>query len=436
MPTGSVTGGVETWLDKVYNALDQQQYPVTVGLLKGSKTNQPYAYQASHPHLKTVIVDGSGLNREGRVRALMRCIRKIQPDVVMPLGVADAYEAVIRCKQQGQSIRLVIHAQGNLEPMLADLALYRDWIDQVVCPGRLTQRFLIHGAKFPPERVLHIPNGADLPLAPFQFRQPQSPLRIGYIGRLTRLDKRSPDLIAFYKELERLGVAYELEVVGDGPCRGELAATLGGLEPQVKLHGSLSHQRIYQEVLPRLDVLVLLSSSEAFGIVIVEAMIHGVVPVTSRYVGFQAEGLVREEQTGLSFAVGDMVGAANQIQRLAQDPQLWQRLSAQAQSQGQGYTWARSLAAWLACLADVVQRPPLHSAAPLPLIPSSTSRLEQWGLPAGLTDRIRRFRRFCFGAAVPAGGEEWPLYYRHHSEAVLNEISIALKDWDTAGRST
>ncbi|MFG0335023.1 MAG: hypothetical protein ACF8TS_16830, partial [Maioricimonas sp. JB049] len=62
---------------------------------------------------------------------------------------------------------------------------------------------------------------------------------------------------------------------------------------------------------------------------------------------------------------------------------------------------------------------------------SGPSRLNQLGVPAGVADWMRRVRRFWAGPAVPAGGEEWPLYYHHHAPEVLAEIRRALQQFDT-----
>ncbi|MFG0336074.1 MAG: glycosyltransferase family 4 protein, partial [Maioricimonas sp. JB049] len=359
MHTGSPIGGVETWLDRACSYLSQRGFDPVVGLVRGQQFNDPDRYRQFHPNLKTVEVDGSGLDREGRVQALVRCIRSQRPDAVIPMGIVDANEAVIRCKLRGMPVRLVARAQGNLEPMLADLADYRDWIDLAVCPGRLTQQVLVHWAQLPEQRVRHIPNGADRPARRRTPRRPETPLRIGYVGRLTNPDKRCLDLIDLQQQLHERSVLCRIEVVGDGPGREELQEACREGGPAVTFYGALPHQTIYEQIFPELDVLVLLSASEAFGIVLVEAMMHGVVPVSSRYVGFYAERLVQDEQTGLSFPVGDMAAAAEAFGRLADHPGLLERLSAQAEEHGSRYTWERSLSQWEDALLEVTEAPPV-----------------------------------------------------------------------------
>jgi glycosyltransferase involved in cell wall biosynthesis len=430
--TASQVGGVETWLNRLNTHLSGSAFELVVGLVRGDRYNDPTRFKAFHPEFASIEVDGRGLNREGRVRALMRCIRRSKPDIVLPLGIVDANEAVARCKMLGMDLRLAIHAQGNLPPMLADLALYRDWIDGVVCPGRLTSRVLREWAGFPSGRVTTIANGADAPIQARVARIPGQPLRLGYVGRLTKRDKRVADLIDLHRELEGLGIDYRLDIVGDGPSKAALQSAFSD-SPNVTMHGALSHADVYAQVFPSLDGLILTSSSEAFGIVLIEAMMNGVVPISSRYDGFHAEGLVEEGLNGLSFDVGDMATAARQVARIAQDEVLLQRLSRQSLLKSSTYSWSRALESWQLALAGLMTHAPVRGAA-IPELPRPLeSRLDRMRMSATIVDMLRRTRRGMFGSPVPPGGEEWPLYLRHHSDAMLAEVKYAIKALDVAG---
>jgi len=431
MHTSSSIGGVETWLDRAHAHLSLHGFDPTVGLVRGLRYNDPTRYKAHHREIHTVEVDGRGLNREGRVRALVRCIRRVRPDIVVPLGIVDANEAVIRCKQHGDQVRLLAHAQGNLAPMLADLANYRDWIDRVVCPGRLTREVLVRWAGFAGDRVINISNGAGPATVARVPREAGAPLRVGYVGRLSRLDKRALDLIGLHSELERLGVNYRLDVVGNGPCLDELMSALSAFSPKVRMHGAVPHEELYERIFPNLDVLILTSSSEAFGIVLVEAMMYGVVPVSSRYDGFYAERLVEDGHNGLSFEVGDMAGAAAAIARLADDDALRERLSQQSLMKAADYTWARSLKRWQNALDELLKQTPVQGAS-IPALPSppASGLLDRIGLPDAMSDLLRRARRRAIGPAVAPGGEEWPLFYRHHSDSTLAEVAAQIRKLD------
>lgn len=423
MQTGSTIGGVETWLDRACKHLSGRGFEPVVGLVRGLKYNLPERYRENHPDLNMIEIDGRGLNREGRIHALMRGIRKVRPAIVLPLGIVDANAAVVKCKLAGDDVRLLAHAQGNLPPMLADLRLYRDWFDRVVCPGRLTRRMLVEWGGFAPERVEHIPNGADAPIVEHMTRRSDGVLRLGYVGRLSQPDKRVLDLVPLCQELTRLHVPFELVVAGDGPARAELEAGLAVFGNRVRMLGPMDHETLYREIFPALDVLMMTSASEAFGIVLVEAMMHGVVPVSSRYHGFHSEGLVREGETGLSFEVGDMAAAARAVQELHAQPDRLEALSARAKLHGAGYTWQRSLSQWEHALRTLADEPVLRAATlPTGMPVDEKGRLQRIGLSGAMVDRLRRLRRTVLGPAVPAGGEEWPLFHRSHTREQLDAI--------------
>jgi glycosyltransferase involved in cell wall biosynthesis len=437
MHSSSPIGGVETWLDHATVHFGAHGFEPVVALVRGLKYNSPERYRQFHPDLPTIEVDGRGFDREGRVRALMRCMRSVRPSVVLPLGIVDANEAVIRSKLAGVDVRLLARAQGNLEPMLADLRNYRDWIDQVVCPGRLTRQVLVQWAGFEPGRVRNISNGADVPVAPRTARVSGAPLRLGYVGRLSQPDKRALDLVPLCRELERLGIDFSLDVVGDGPCAGDLRAGLQDWAAKVRFHGAMPREAIYRGIYPGLDALMMTSSSEAFGIVLVEAMMHGVVPVSSRYHGFRNERLVVEGETGLAFDVGDMAAAAQAVRTLQERPALLEALSAGATRTGLQYTWNNCMSKWQGTLERLVTQPVLCGRE-LPRTPerAPAGRLERIGLPPGLVDGVRRLRRKLLGPAVPLGGEEWPLYYRMHSPALLAEVTAAIERLECAAAET
>lgn len=78
------------------------------------------------------------------------------------------------------------------------------------------------------------------------------------------------------------------------------------------------------EVYAAHDVLVLPSLKEQFGMVVPEAMGHGLAVVASDAIG--ALGIIAPEVTGLIFPVDDLDALAGSLQRLAEDPGLARRM--------------------------------------------------------------------------------------------------------------
>jgi len=436
--TASPIGGVETWLDRVVRAASDDGWDPVVGLVQGAQAHDPGRFREHHPDLPCVTIDGRGLNGEGRIRAVVRCLRRVQPAVCVPLTVVDAHEANCRAKDRDPGCRYVLAVHGNVPVQIADAWRHCGHADLAVCPGRLTCRLMVHGG-VPSERIRHVPNGARPPHRRRVPRPDGSPLRVVYVGRLAGGEKRVGDLEPLLDALLQQGTPFRLRVVGDGGLRGRLeqAVSSRALGDRVEFCGRLSQDELYDRIFPESDVALLFSESEAFAIALVEAMMHGVVPVSSRYVGQRSEGFVREGETGLTFPVGDLSAAASCIARLDRDADLLQALSQAAEAAVcQRYTWEACCRGWLEAFRDVLELEP-RTASPLPSRPEpDLGRLDRLGLPPGLTDVLRRLRlRLCGVPPAFLGGAEWPFANTGHSPEHLAMIETLAHDLDQAPES-
>ncbi|MGQ0800757.1 MAG: glycosyltransferase family 4 protein [Pseudomarimonas sp.] len=389
-----------------------------VALVRGSKAHDPDRYRAAHPELDTVEIDGRGLASEGRVLAVMRCVRRVRPALFVPLVVADAHEAAAWLRWQGCPSRYLLALHGNTTTQLVDARHKLAFADYAIAPGVLTAR-LLNELGMPLDRLKHVPNGARDAVRPWQQRPAGEPLRLGYVGRLTRGDKRVGDMVPLLKSLCARGVAFDMVVAGDGPERLRLEADLQGLP--VRFLGALTAEQLYQDVYPMLDALLLFSESEAFGITLVEAMLHGVVPVSSAFVGQAAEGIVQHGQTGLVFPIGDAETAANCVACLAHQPVVFARLAQAAQQRVVGrYGWQRCVSGWQdgmeAALAMPAREMPQRS-------PAITGKSDPSRMRARSLDRIRRLRRLLRGVPpAMVGGEEWPWAPRPRNPQDLSDM--------------
>ena len=429
--TFSPIGGVEEWLDQLCDGLDRKQWRPIVALVRGLKAHDPDRFRAAHPRLETVDIDGRGLPHESRVRAVMRCVQQIAPAIFVPLVVADAHLAAARLRHQSRRLRYLFTLHGNTVPQLLDARLLLPFSDLAVAPGALTVQ-LMGALGMPVERLRQVPNGARPVEHPQQKKPAGAPIRLGYVGRLTQGDKRVGDLVPFVQALAATGERFELTIAGDGPERASLVEALAPYP--VTFLGALTPAQLYREVFPSLDVLLLFSESEAFGIAIIEAMQHGVVPVTSAFVGAASEAIVEGERTGFMFPVGDAVGAADAVRRLSRDPQLLASMSRAARKRVMGrYAWSRCVSGWSDALHACLDVPPRSVPAQPVRRQGAAGRLERLGIPPAWTDAARRLRRAAFG--VPGGmvgGEEWPWAYGDGSAADVDAIAKLRIELDRA----
>lgn len=153
------------------------------------------------------------------------------------------------------------------------------------------------------------------------------PLRLLAIGRL-----------AYYKGFDTLIRAVaamrdvELQIAGDGELRGELEAlvrrlTPPGAAPAVRLLGAVDDDSKHR-LLRECDVVCLPSCerTEAFGVVLLEAMKHGRPCIASDLRGSGMPWLVAEAGAGVLAPVNDTAGWQRAIGRLQADAALRRRL--------------------------------------------------------------------------------------------------------------
>ena len=134
--------------------------------------------------------------------------------------------------------------------------------------------------------------------------------------------KRALDCVRILAEVRKSTPAHLL-MAGDGPDRG-LAEHLAR-ELKVEKHVSfLGKQNHVERLIPLAHVLLMPSELESFGLVALEAMACGVVPVATN-VGGVAE-LITDREDGFLEAVGDVAAQSARVVELLTDEDLHYRM--------------------------------------------------------------------------------------------------------------
>lgn len=159
--------------------------------------------------------------------------------------------------------------------------------------------------------------------------------RVGFLGRLDPV-KNVPALIQAMTYLEALPV--RCEIFGDGPERARLEEQVDRLKLQTKVHFH-GPVRGPLEALRQMDVLVLPSEGEGFGLVLIEAMASG-VPVIASGVG-GAGDVVEHGVNGLSLGHDHYDrGIQDRVLELRNHPELRQKLiEGGLRTVREKYTW-------------------------------------------------------------------------------------------------
>ena len=122
-------------------------------------------------------------------------------------------------------------------------------------------------------RCVFIPNMLDdIPKTTSKL----SEKRIISVGRVSK-EKGYVDLIEIFKEFNKLNPDWRLDIVGDGSERNKVVDRIYqyNLTNNVTVHGYLKKKEI-NELLKKSSLYVMTSYTESFGIVLIEAMAHGI----------------------------------------------------------------------------------------------------------------------------------------------------------------
>jgi 2-deoxystreptamine N-acetyl-D-glucosaminyltransferase/2-deoxystreptamine glucosyltransferase len=246
-----------------------------------------------------------------------------------------------------------------------------------------------------PARVHVIPSGvrpgqwAARGADPFpRLRRP----RVLFVGRLAF----QKGVITLVEAASRMREDAEIVLVGDGPDRAavERRAAELGLQHRVTLTGFVPHAQV-PSVLRHGDVLVLPSTYEELGSVLVEGMRAG-LPIVGSATGGIPE-VVRDGETGVLCPPGDAAAFAAAIDGLLADPARRAAMGAAGRERARAYSWER-----LAPQVLAVYREALGLAQPAYTNGSSPSTSERRG--ASVSRALGSSSSSGSGQAMPTSG--------------------------------
>lgn len=167
---------------------------------------------------------------------------------------------------------------------------------------------------------------------------PRTPLRVGFAGRMNKR-KRPLDALSTVHRASQDAAPCVLRAVGEGKLMNRLVAGLHEGDAYLGVARDMdAMKRFYADV----DVLLVPSSAETFGMVYLEAMSQGVPVLYTHGQGF--DGQFPEGEVGYSVTCGD---TAQQAQRLAEIGQDYAARSARCVEHAKDYAWPLIVKRWL-----------------------------------------------------------------------------------------
>ena len=170
-------------------------------------------------------------------------------------------------------------------------------------------------------------------------KEPSAPFVLGVVSRLEPI--KGMDLVVpAFAEVFKAYPETQLLVVGDGSLRAsmeEQAAQLG-CASHIRFVGRQPQEELSQWY-TQMDIVLMPSRSEGFGLTAIEAMAHGCVMVASDVGGLPE--VVRDGICGLLHRTEDVADMASKICSLIGDPALYTQLRAQSLVEVEKYSFER-----------------------------------------------------------------------------------------------
>lgn len=172
-----------------------------------------------------------------------------------------------------------------------------------------------------------------------QVKSQNRPLTIGVVSRLESI--KGMDLVVpAFAQIKARHPEMRLLIVGDGSLRKQMKkqAHEAGLEEAVEFAGRQPQEKL-SNYYDRIDILLMPSRSEGFGLTAIEGMARGCVVVAARTGGLPE--VVRDGEVGLLHEPEQIEDLVAQINKLIEQPILWKQFSNKATTYVQRFSFER-----------------------------------------------------------------------------------------------
>lgn len=335
-----MTGGTEIQTLSLVEALVASGHDVTVACYFEHTPQMVERYRDAGADVRLISPDGSRpAGMTATVRHLWRGLRRIvesqRSDVAHVQYMAPGALPILMLKALGvPRIIATTHTDGDIYSKnglrvirfltkyvlngfqcITERAEKSYFGDSHLFDGTLRKHFTIYN---------NIPGHISILTAPRNPKTPEDCITVGVVSRLEHIKGMDLVVPAFAKA-EAGNPHLRLLIVGDGSQRLLMERQVRelNLADKVEFVGR-QPQSALQDYYDRIDILLMPSRSEGFGLTAIEGMARGCVPVVANIGGLPE---VVTAESGLLHESGDVDGLASQISRLAQNLGLLGELS-------------------------------------------------------------------------------------------------------------
>lgn len=324
--------GAEKQLTLLATQLPRDEFDVQVVALTRSG---PYAAILEEHGIPLTVIGKRWKFDPRALWRLRRLLVKARPDILHTwLFAANAYGRLLSPRREGPQILVSERCVDSWK------SGWQLWLDRRLI--KQTTRLIGNSQSvaefyrdlgFPPDRLVVIPNGIEVPPANRidrdRFRAerlgiPPQARVIGYVGRLAK-QKRVDDLIWAFELIRCLREDAWFVIAGAGPEKVRLVQFAQDIRAAERIR-FLGHVDEIPELLASLDVFWLASDFEGLSNSMMEGMAAG-LPIVASDIPPNRE-LVVPQETGFLVPVGDRAAFAKAAESLLVDRDLAERMGA------------------------------------------------------------------------------------------------------------
>ena len=271
-------------------------------------------------------------------KGLRSVLKQYKPDVAHVQYMAPGAIPILLLRMLGmRRILATAHTAADIYPSLKLVHfIQRHCVTAFTCITELAERSFfgssqLYDENYPLKKHNHftIYNAlpVSLPIIP-EKRTADRPMTIGVISRLEVIKGMDLVVPAFAK-VKASHPDVRLLIVGDGTLREQMEqqGQAANISDYVEFVGRQPQEALSQYY-DRIDILLMPSRSEGFGLTAIEGMARGCVVVASRIGGLPE--VVCEGEVGLLHEAGNVDDLASKLIYLCESPESWRRLSARA----------------------------------------------------------------------------------------------------------
>lgn len=336
-----LTGGTEIQTLSLVEALVNAGHDVTAVCYFEHSKQMVARYEAAGARVVLLSPDGTRPSGTASVIALLwnglrRILKAERPDVVHVQYMAPGAIPIILLRLLGvKRIVATAHTAADIYPSLKLLHAVQRHIKAFICITEAAERSFFGSSQlYTPDTVLkkrgnHFTIYNNLP-SYISVRSESrtfdaTNLTIGVVSRLEHIKGMDLVIPAFAK-IHAAHPSTRLLVVGDGGLREhmEQLASDAGLGERVTFVGRQPQDKL-QDFYDKIDILLMPSRSEGFGLTAVEGMARGCVLVAADIGGLPE--VVTDNETGLLHRCESVDDMAAKINSLLSSPDMMQRFS-------------------------------------------------------------------------------------------------------------